>query len=82
MIIKLNSGIVGKGIAFEPNDLVDWQDHKEAERLIEKGLATKATDAEVKAAAQNVKRYVAPKSRPEDKWPPSPLKNLPKEDAA
>lgn len=77
MILKLNTGIAAKGSNFLPGDVVEWLDDADCKRMIERGLASKATASEIKAAEGKVRTYTPPKSRPEEKWPPT-LKPVPR----
>ena len=81
MHLKLNSGVAGKGIELQPGDVVDWQNDADCSRMIERGIATKATPEEIKSASGKVRTYCPPKATAADKWPPAPLKKLPKADS-
>lgn len=76
MHLKLNSGIVGKGIVFDPGEVVDWKDDADCKRLIERGMATAATPEEIKTAGGKIKSYSPGKARPDEKWPPTSLRKL------
>lgn len=82
MLLKLNTGITAKGFSAMPGDVVDWQCDADCGRMIDRGLATKATAEEIKAAAGKVRSYTPGKRRPDEVWPPGHLKKLKSGDEA
>ncbi len=77
MHLKLLTGIAATGRTFVPGDVVDWKaSDAECKRMIDRGLAVRASPHEVKAAEDKVLQYAPPPPRAEDRWPPGQLKPL------
>lgn len=76
MLLKLNTGIAAKGVTFLPGDIVEWACDADAERMLKRGLASRPTASEVKAAEGRIRNYAPPKTDPYEKWPPGELKPL------
>ena len=59
MLIRLNTGIVAKGLELHTGDIVDWQSDADCERFIERGIAVAASAADAKS--ERVRAYAPPK---------------------
>jgi hypothetical protein len=67
MFIRFESSIGGANFSYAPGDVCEWPDDAEAQRMIERGIATELLDrksAETAAAASGrpVRRHRAPET--------------------
>ncbi len=58
MHIRFNSSIAGHNFDFAPGDVAEWPDEKEAQRLVDRGIAEQLSETEAKKVAADGGRNI------------------------
>ena len=51
MFLRFESALAGANFSYQPGDVVDWPDEREAQRFVDKGLAEQLSPEAAREAA-------------------------------